>query len=55
MRKSFFLWNGNNKDADQPAHLCSLICIIAIRVLDRMMAILSTFEMSRVRVVFVAE
>ena len=35
--------------------LRSVICTIAICVLGRMMAILSTFEMSRVRVVFVAE
>ena len=36
----------NNKGADQPAHLCSLISVFVVRCLDRIIPLVSTSEIS---------
>ena len=37
----------NNKDADQPAHPCSLISIFVVRFLDSIISVCSKTKMSR--------
>ena len=45
----------NNKGADQPAHLCSLISAFVVRCLDSIIPLLAIAEISRVQLVSVAE
>ena len=54
MRKPVFSYV-NNKDADQPAHLCSLISIFVVYSLDNMISIYAISNVSRLKQVSVAE
>ena len=45
----------NNKDADQPAHPCSLISIFVIRCLDSRIPLVTTLEISSLKLVWVAD
>ena len=45
----------NNKGADQPAHLRSLISTFVVRFLDSILQILAILEISRVQLVSVDE
>ena len=47
--------HANNKDADQPAHPCSLISIFVIRCLDSIIPILAKSKLSRLMLVSVVE
>ena len=44
--KTCLLWFANNKGADQPAHPCSLISAFVIRLLESIISILATSEIS---------
>ena len=45
----------NNKVADQPAHLCSLISAFVVRCLDSIIPVLAIAEISRLQLISVAE
>ena len=45
MRKLFMPY-ANNKDADQPAHLRSLISAFSVRCLDNILSLVSIFAIS---------
>ena len=49
------LCHANNKGADQPAHLCSLISTFVVPCLDRIIPIVSQAKISRLQPVFVAK
>ena len=43
-REKLFMSYANNKSADQPVHLCSLISTFVVRCLDSIMSLVSTSE-----------
>ena len=45
-KKTCFLWFANNKGADQPVHLRSLISAFVICILESIISRLATSEMS---------
>ena len=54
-RNPVFGMVANNKGADQPVHLCSLISAFAIHVLESILSRLNISEISTFLLVFVAE
>ena len=46
-RENLFMPYANNKDADQPAHLRSLISAFVVRCLDSIKPLLAVAEISR--------
>ena len=54
MRKPV-LPNANDKGADHPGHLCSLISAFVIRCLDSIISVVSLCKISRLQTVAVAE
>ena len=53
--ENFILPYANNKDADQPAHPCSLISVIVIRCLDSIILLVSISVISSLKLAPVAE
>ena len=46
-RENLFMSYANNKGADQPAQLCSLISAFVVRCLDSIIPLLTIAEISR--------
>ena len=53
--QNLFMLYETNKDADQPAHLCSLISIFVVRCLDSIIPILAISKISRLSLASVFE
>ena len=52
--ENLFMPYANNKGADQPAHLRSLISTFVVRCLDSMISLVSISEISSLHLAFVA-